>query len=103
MIRKLLSLAIFSLVLSTMPLQASTLESMERIDNVGQQASVVSVANGVVRVAGANGQTLQIYNLAGVCVYSAKVDGADRSFDVNLPKGCYIIKVGKVVRKVSIR
>ncbi|MDD3387351.1 MAG: secretion protein, partial [Prevotella sp.] len=29
--------------------------------------------------------------------------GADKSYNLNLPKGCYIVKVGKVVRKVSIR
>jgi len=31
------------------------------------------------------------------------VEGQDKRFDLNLPKGCYIVKVGKVVRKISIK
>ena len=26
-----------------------------------------------------------------------------QAIEINLPKGCYIVKVGKVVRKISIR
>lgn len=52
---------------------------------------------------GANGEMLYVYNVAGVRVKSVKVDGDDKRFEMNLPKGCYILKVGKTVRKVSIR
>lgn len=34
---------------------------------------------------------------------SIKIDGQDKRYTLNLPKGCYIIKVGNVVRKISIR
>lgn len=44
-----------------------------------------------------------IYNVAGVLVQSFKVEGFERRYDLNLPKGCYIIKVGKTVRKISVR
>ena len=54
-------------------------------------------------VANANDQMLYIYNVAGVLVQSFKVEGVERRYDLNLPKGCYIIKVGKTVRKISIR
>ena len=47
--------------------------------------------------------TLSIYNVAGVHVQSFRVEGADRRYELNLPKGCYIVKVGKVVRKISIK
>ena len=46
---------------------------------------------------------LKIYNVSGVCVMSLRVDGQDKRYNLNLPKGCYIVKVGKVVRKISIR
>jgi hypothetical protein len=46
---------------------------------------------------------LFIYNVAGVRVMSLKIEGADKLIDLNLPKGCYIVKVGKVVRKISIK
>ena len=48
-------------------------------------------------------EMLQIYNVTGVCVMSLRVDGQDKRYNLNLPKGCYIVKVGKVVRKISIR
>ena len=34
---------------------------------------------------------------------NVKVDSSEKSYPLNLPKGCYIVKVGKVVRKISIR
>ena len=43
-----------------------------------------------------------IYNVAGVCVMTLRVDSNDKRFDLNLAKGCYIVKVGRTVRKVSI-
>ena len=46
---------------------------------------------------------LYIYNVAGVKIVSIKVDGSDRYYDLNLSKGCYIVKVGKVVRKISVK
>ena len=63
----------------------------------------ITLAGSVLKVSGANGQMLQVYNVAGVKVMSVKVDGDERNYDLSLPKGCYIVKVGKVVRKVSIR
>ena len=31
------------------------------------------------------------------------VDGYEKSYTLNLPKGCYIVKIGKTVRKITIR
>ena len=64
---------------------------------------IVSISEQTLRVTGANGQMLFIYNVAGVRVMSLKIEGADKLIDLNLPKGCYIVKVGKVVRKISIK
>ena len=46
---------------------------------------------------------LAIYDLAGVRVVYFKIDSAEKHFDLGLPKGCYIVKVGKVVRKIAVR
>lgn len=56
-----------------------------------------------VRICGANGQTLNVYNLAGVKVGSHKIDSNDKTIDLNLTKGCYILKVGNIARKISVR
>lgn len=76
--------------------------AVELIDNDYQEIKV-TLSEGVLHVVGANGQTLYIYNVAGMRIMSLKVDGMDRRFDVNLQKGCYIVKVGKTVRKISVR
>ncbi len=102
MTRKFL-LLIFSaaLVLGT-PVATYAAQAVEIIDNDFQNINV-SVSEQTLRVTGANGQMLFIYNVAGVRVMSLKIEGADKLIDLNLPKGCYIVKVGKVVRKISIK
>ena len=49
------------------------------------------------------GKSLEIYNLAGVRVASFKIDSDDTTVSLNLPRGCYILKVEKVVRKAAIK
>ena len=68
-----------------------------------QQTITINVRESAVQIAGANGETLYVYNVAGVRIKSIKIDGDDKRFELNLPKGCYILKVGKTVRKISVR
>lgn len=63
----------------------------------------IYVQGTTLHVSGAAGQNLYIYNITGVRVLSIRVDGSDKAYNLNLPKGCYIVKVGNVVRKISIR
>jgi len=84
------------------PAQAAQV-SMAEIIELGEQQPAITVQGSNVRVTNASGQTLAIYNVAGVCVQKIKVEGADKCFELNLPKGCYILKVGKTVRKISIK
>ena len=63
----------------------------------------ISVNGTQVHVVNAAGKVLEIYNLAGVRVASYKIDSDDKTVNINLNKGCYILKVDKVVRKVSIK
>lgn len=67
------------------------------------QTITVSVNNSRLHVVGANNLVVEIYNVAGVRIMNIRVDGSDKYYDLNLPKGCYIVKVGKVVRKISIQ
>ncbi|MBP5257334.1 MAG: T9SS type A sorting domain-containing protein [Prevotella sp.] len=91
-----------AVLLCGMPAIVSAAPAIEIVDQ-DLQSPNVSVNQSTLHVSGANGQTLEIYNIAGVKVMSFKVEGADKKYELNLPKGCYIIKVGKVVRKVSIK
>lgn len=59
--------------------------------------------NQEVRVQDAEGQRLEVYNVLGVRVAVYRIDSSDKTFTLGLQKGCYILKVGKVVRKTFIR
>lgn len=85
-----------------MPSVVCANESIEITDNDFDNISI-NISGSVLTITGANGQMLQIYNVAGVRVMNVKVEGDERRYDLSLPKGCYIIKVGKYVRKISIR
>ena len=88
-------------LLLAVPNMAKANEAVEIVEQVEQSISV-ALYNGVLHVSGANGQTLQIYNVTGVRIMSFRVEGNDKRYELSLPKGCYIVKVGKVVRKISI-
>ena len=63
----------------------------------------IAVEGTQVHVSGAEGMTMEVYNLTGVKVSATKIDSDDSVINLNLQHGCYILKVGKVVRKISIR
>ena len=79
----------------------------EMTDNDGIETSVSAitiVASGnTVKVTGANGEDIEIFNLTGTKVATIKKDTSGKTYSANLPKGCYLVKIGKVVRKISIR
>jgi hypothetical protein len=68
-----------------------------------QQEPVVSVSQSTVTVSGAAGQTLEVVSLTGKCLMTVRIDSPSQRIELNIAKGCYIIKVGKVARKVTIR
>lgn len=101
--KKLLIMMLASAMMLGLPAtksQANT--AIEVIDN-DFQSTTISISESVLRVTGASGQMLYIYNVAGVRVMCVKIDGQDRRIDLNLPKGCYIVKVGKMARKIYIK
>jgi hypothetical protein len=98
-----LSIVATFLFAMALPQSAKASPAVEIVDMDFQEVTITVNSESVLRVTGAAGQTLSIYNVAGVCIMNIKVDGADKSYNLNLPKGCYIVKVGKVVRKISIR
>ena len=102
MIKKILTICFSAALILCVPTISRAITAVEIIDN-DIQTITISVTESTLHVVGANGQMLQIYNVAGICVMKIKVEGADKRYELNLPKGCYIVKVGKVTRKISIR
>lgn len=62
----------------------------------------ISVSGKTVHVTNAEGQTLEVYNITGVRVGSYKIDSPDKQITLSLTKGCYILRVGKITRKVAL-
>lgn len=55
-----------------------------------------------IHVNGAEGETLEVYNVAGVKVASFSIDAPEKTITLNVTRGVYILHVGKVARKVNI-
>ena len=89
MIRNILIATFFVTLWFGISATAEAEQIIEVMDNNVQKVTI-SITESTLHITGANSEIL-------------KVDGADKHYELNLPKGCYILKVGKVVRKISIR
>ena len=97
-------LFLIAFALTWLAAPVSTYAQAERDAVENSLSGITLTVNGTkVHVTGANGENMEIFNLTGVKVSSISIDSADKSLTLTLPKGCYILKVGKVVRKISIR
>lgn len=46
---------------------------------------------------------LEIYNIMGVKVHNRRVNAGTNQYILSLPKGYYIIKIGKLTRKIAVK
>jgi len=63
----------------------------------------ISISGAIVSITGAQGETLEVVSLTGRQVMAVKIDSPAQRVELNVPKGCYILKIGKVVRKIQVR
>ena len=83
---------------------ASAAPMIELLEQADMQKVVITTSESTIDVSGGTGLTLLVYNIAGGApVMKVKVDGPDKCYELNLPKGIYIVQVGKVVRKIVIK
>ncbi len=103
MIKKILILTIGTFMLfSTTEVRAQDI-SRAPIESEQQQVSV-SVTESTIYLKNADKKIVSVINMAGVEVIKFKCDSPSKTLDLgHLPKGCYIIKIGKVARKVYLR
>lgn len=66
-------------------------------------ATSIVVKGSKVIVYNANGSSLEVFSLTGAKVATITIDDNEQTINLSLKKGCYILKVNKVVRKISIR
>jgi hypothetical protein len=64
---------------------------------------VIGMEGNVATIQWASGMTLEVVSLTGRAIATYKIESTSQRIELNLPKGCYILKVGKVVRKVTVR
>ena len=63
----------------------------------------ISMTGQTVLVAGAQGETLEVVSLTGRQLMSVKIESPAQRVELNIPKGCYILKVGKALYSFSCR
>ncbi len=73
------------------------------VEQVIDEDITISVNGQWVVINGAQGQVLEVVSLTGRRVMTLKIESPAQRVELNVPKGCYILKVGKVVRKVAVR
>jgi hypothetical protein len=103
--RKRLIVYAFSMAMLMIP--ASMLRASEMADFAIEQQAIdeeisISISGQSVTVSGAQGETLEVISLTGKKVMAVKIESPVQRIEINVPKGCYILKIGKVVRKVSL-
>ncbi len=102
------SIAVAAIIMAvTLPGMAETAPAQQpsprTAADMPQEEPSISVQGTQVHVAAAAGQMLEVYDLAGVRVAAIRIDSEDSTIALRLTRGCYILRVGKVVRKISIK
>ena len=106
MLRMKKSLLIFSMSFTLMlavPSLVAAIPVAPGIEEFVDEDITITVNGQTVTVTGGQGQTLEVVSLTGRRVMAVKVETPAQKIELNVPKGCYILKIGKVVRKVSVR
>lgn len=76
---------------------------MAPVEQIIEDDITISVNGQWVVINGAQGKTLEVVSLTGRRVMTFKIESPAQRVELNVPKGCYILKIGKVVRKVAIQ
>jgi hypothetical protein len=102
MVKKIVYIGLFAMLLGFAP--AAMYAQTEKAGvEVELGAITISISENTLHIQNAAGEMLQIYNLTGVKVATYRIDSQDKTLTLSLPKGCYILQIGKVARKVSVR
>ena len=86
------------LALALSPIHTMAQAEHESIETTTSGVTI-TVNGNVVHVSGASGEVMKVFNLTGTEVATIRIEGAEKTVTLNIPKGCYLLKVGKLVRK----
>lgn len=65
--------------------------------SIYQKGTILQLQNATV------GEKIQVLSIVGVRVFEKRIESSNQEFQLDLPKGYYIVKIGNVVRKISIK
>ena len=105
MTKQLLTLMLFAAYLFMLPTSAlATSSETFGVEQIEEKNEVqINLSKSVVHINNAEGQVMEVISLTGRHVMSVRIESPAQRIELtNIPKGCYIIKVGKVVRKIVI-
>ena len=102
--KKILAIIAVAMLTFSAPVSAmNMIVEMGVAEQVEEPAPIISFEGNTVQVSGGSGLVLEVVSLTGRAVATYKIEYPTQSFNLNLPKGCYILKVGKTARKVTVR
>lgn len=102
--KKLFILTAATALMLTVPATAAPMVmELGVAEQIEEAAPAINVEGRTVSITGANGMTLEVVSLTGRAVATYKIESPAQRIELNLPKGCYILKIGKTVRKVTVR
>lgn len=103
MIKRVFIFIFMSLIAVTMPAMTYSPSAELGVADIAESRKIdIEINNSTLKVSGASGLTLEVVSLTGKQVLRVKINSNQQSVELNIPKGCYILKIGNVVRKVSI-
>lgn len=101
MTKYLLYYLLAAFTLSSVPTHASGIIPEEEMTATAENIGI-TVTKNKVRITGAQGHTLEVYSITGAKVCTVKIDSNDKTVQLNVTRGYYIIKVATITRKVSL-
>lgn len=101
MIKKFILLAMAACFLNTSGVCMAQSEKNE--PEMEFSATSIVLKGSTLYVNNAGGSVLEIFSLTGTKITSVRIDSNEKTIELSLKKGCYILRIDKLVRKITIR
>ena len=103
MTKRLLSMTFAAMLALTIPVSMYALSTEPATEQSSDREITITVLPSALQVNNAQGETLEVISLTGNQMVKVKIESPSQRVELDIPKGCYIVKVGNVVRKIAIR
>lgn len=100
--QRYIQLILVALMALSVPVTAHAEQVSDAVEAEVQGIEITIGSNGALRITGAKGETVYIYNVAGLPIASIRLSSDDETLRLNLKRGGYLVKVGTVARKIAI-